>query len=173
MSCDLLPTEIPGPHFQGDISDALRDSYDLIILHPPCTRIALCGNSTYGRGMPKHAERIEALDWTETLWNTAKSRSPRVALEQPKSTLGCRIGKRTQKIQPYQFGHLEQKETWLWLYGLPSLIETINVYDEMMLLPRNQRERIHFMAPSKTRATDRSRTFSGIAEAMAEQWGNV
>jgi hypothetical protein len=85
--------------------------------------------------------------------------------------LGSRIGKRSQAIQPYQFGHLEQKETWLWLHGLPLLTETNNVFDEMMKLPRKERERIHFMSPSESRGHERSRTFTGIADAMAEQWG--
>ncbi len=170
-SCDLLPSENQGNHIQGDIWAALRDSWDFIILHPPCTRIALCGNATYGRGKPKHAGRLEALAWTEALWNAARDCSSRVALEQPKSVLGSRIGKRSQAIQPYQFGHLEQKETWLWLHGLPLLTETNNVFDEMMKLPRKERERIHFMSPSESRGHERSRTFTGIADAMAEQWG--
>ena len=87
------------------------------------------------------------------------------------NVLGAKIGKRTQAIQPYQFGHQEQKETWLWLHGLLPLTPTKNVYDQMMKLPRKERERLHFLSPGPNRAKERSRTFQGIADAMAEQWG--
>lgn len=170
VSCDLLPCERPGRHLQCDVMDVLGYGWDLIMMHPPCTKIALCGNATYGRGMARHSERIAALDWTELLWRTAVSLCPRVGLENPKNVLGARIGKRTQTIHPWQFGHLEQKETWLWLHGIPKLNPTEIVYDEMMKLPRNQRERIHYMAPSDTRGQERSRTFPGIARAMSLQW---
>ena len=86
------------------------------------------------------------------------------------NVLGAKIGKRTQAIQPYQFGHKEQKETWLWLHGLPPLKQTENVCDRMMKLPKKQRERLHYLSPSADRAKERSRTFQGIADAMAGQW---
>lgn len=144
--------------------------WDMIVLHPPCTAIALCGNASYGRGMRYHARRLESLEWTEKLWRLAVSVCPRVALENPKNVLGARIGKRTQSIHPWQFGHPEMKETWLWLHGLPPLTETHNVHAEMMLLPKCQRERIHYMAQSETRGKDRALTFNGIAKAMSQQW---
>jgi hypothetical protein len=87
------------------------------------------------------------------------------------NVLGAKIGKRTQAIQPYQFGHREQKETWLWLHGLPPLTPTDDVHAQMMKLPRKKRERLHYLSPGPNRAKERSRTFAGIAEAMAEQWG--
>lgn len=171
MSCDLLPTESPGPHYQGDMWDILDDAWDLIIMHLPCTKIALCGNSTYGKGMKKHHERIEAIEWTKATYEKACHVCKKVVLENPKNVMGRYIGKHTQVIQPYQFGHPESKETWLWLHGLEPLQETNNVYDEMMSLPKNKRERIHYMPPSKNRGLDRSRTYPGIADAFAEQWG--
>lgn len=173
FSCDLLPARNGGAHFQQDILELLRmtrGQWDIVILHPPCTALALCGNSTYGRGMAKHAQRLEALDWTEALWREATAHCAHVMLENPKNVLGARIGRHSQVIHPWQFGHPEQKETWLWLHGLPPLVETQNVYEEMMALPKAKRERIHYMSPSDTRARDRSVTFSGIATAIAEQW---
>lgn len=87
------------------------------------------------------------------------------------NVLGAKLGKRTQTIQPYQFGHMEQKETWLWLHGLPPLKPTKNVCGQMMKLPRKQRERLYHLPPSPHRGKDRSRTFAGIADAMTKQWG--
>ena len=174
-SNDLLSSEVDGPHIRGDCMAALSShEWDLAILHPPCTRIALCGNATYGRGMPKHAARIEAINWTRALWEKAingANKNIRVAMENPKNVMGPVIGKRTQAIQPWQFGHMEQKETWLWLHNLPPLKPTKDVYEAMMKLPRNERERLHFMSPSANRGHERSRTFPGIASAMAAQWG--
>jgi hypothetical protein len=86
------------------------------------------------------------------------------------NVLGEKIGKKTQAIQPYQFGHKEQKETWLWLHGLPPLKPTKYVYKQTMKLPRKQRERLHYLSPGPNRGKERSRTFQGIADAMVEQW---
>lgn len=171
-SCDILPSEKDGNHLQCDIIEAiLSREWGFIGLHLPCTKIALCGNSTYGKGMVKHNERIESIKWTKKVYELAKSVCDKVYFENPMNVIGAYIGKKTQTIQPYQFGHLEQKETWLWLHGLPLLKETNNVYDEMMLLPKKERERIHYMSPGEHRGLDRSRTFINIASAMANQWG--
>lgn len=171
-SCDLLPSEETGQHLQCDIVEALdRWYWDLVVLHLPCTAIALCGNATYGRGCPKHAERLAAIEWTAKVWRLAIRDCPKVAFENPKNVMGKVIGKRTQVIQPFEFGHLERKETWLWLHGLPPLKPTNNVYIEMMKLPKKNRERLHYMSPSENRGHERSRTFQGIANAMADQWG--
>ena len=171
-SCDLLPTEIKGNHYQCDIIESFyKKSWDMIIMHLPCTKIALCGNSTYGYGMRKHNERLQAIEWTKNTYELAKKLFPKVAFENPKNVMGRYIGKRTQSIQPFQFGHMERKETWLWLWGLQPLQETDNVYDEMMMLPKSERERIFYMSPSEKRGMERSRTFPGIANAMANQWG--
>jgi len=174
-SCDLIPTRgNPDFHYQCDVKDALTEkSWDLVILHPDCTRLALCGNSTYGKGMPKHNERLWAIDWTLDLWERAKANSESVVLENPKSVifpLLRKAGATVQYVQPYQFGHLEQKCTGFALHNINPLVETDNVYEQMMLLPKNQRERIHYMAPSGTRKRDRSVTYQGIADAMANQW---
>lgn len=173
-SCDLLPSETEGNHLQMDVLDSVeRRIWDLIILHPPCTAIAICGNSTYGKRMPKNSERVTALAWTRNLWDEATRRCKHVALENPKNVLGAVIGKKTQSIHPWQYGHPEQKETWLWLHGLPPLMPTDDVYDEMMLLPKKQRERLHYMSPSANRGKERARFFKGWADAMATQWGNL
>lgn len=170
-SCDMLFTAIPGQHIRGDVMDAVRSRvWDCIILHPPCTKIALCSNGTYGANKSRHKERTESLDWTEALWRLAISVCGKVALENPKNMLGARIGPCTQKIQPWQFGHSEQKETWLWLHGLPPLVETNNVYESMMKLPKKLRERVHYMSPGSNRGHKRSLSYKGIASAMADQW---
>lgn len=173
VSCDLLPTETPGPHIQDDcVAVICREVFDMIIMHPPCTKIALSGNGTYGRGKPRHQERLDAIIWTRDLYIIATNRCNRVAMENPKNVMGREIGDHTV-IHPYQFGHKEQKETWLWLHGLPPLVPTHDVYDEMMALPREERERIFRLPPSKDRGHIRSVTYQGIANAMAEQWGGV
>jgi hypothetical protein len=170
-SCDLLDTEIPGQHYKCDILESFNKKvWDIIIIHLPCTKIALCGNSTYGKGMRKHSERIESIYWTKNVYETARQFCDKVVFENPKNVMGKYIGKHTQTIQPYQFGHLEKKETWLWILGLPNLVSTNCVYEEMMLLPKKERERIHYMSPSKVRGMERSRTYLGIAKAMANQW---
>lgn len=173
-SCDLLPSEQDGQHLQMDVYLAIvSQCWDLIMMHLPCTAIALCGNSTYGLGMSKHKNRIEAVSWTAKMWRFACSRCSKVGFENPKNVMGAVIGKRTQAVQPFQFGHLERKETWLWLHGLPPLKPTNNVFEAMMKLPKNQRERLHYMSPSKNRGQERSRTYQGIADAMADQWGSI
>lgn len=178
-SCDIQPTRgNPEWHYQCDIMAHLRTVpdkfYDLIILHPDCTAMAVCGNKTYANGTPLYHKRLEAIDWTIKLWNFAKQSGKRVALENPASVIFPHlreIGAVIQYIQPYQFGHMEQKKTGLALYNLPELVEENNVYEEMMKLPKNERERIHYMAPSDTRKRDRSVTYQGIANAFVNQWG--
>lgn len=176
LSCDLLPTDSPGPHHQGDIIEYLNsfdDGYfDLIIGHPECTKLCVSGNAHYGEGMPKYNERLDSVEWTMEFWNLAKSKSKSVCFENPVGVL-TRLGgmPKANYVQPWQFGHMEQKKTGLHLHNLLPLIETNNVYDEMMRLPKNKRERIHYLPPSKDRWKIRSTTFKGIAEAMADQWG--
>ena len=172
-SCDLLPTRgNPDWHYQADIMEILPLHYwKLAILHPDCTKLAVCGNSTYGRGKPKHQERIDALEWTIDLWDAATECAERVALENPASIIFRYLQAATYWIQPYQFGHMEQKKTGLALHNLPPLKETNNVYTEMMSLPKKERERIHYMSPGPNRKRDRSETFSGISDAAVSQWG--
>jgi hypothetical protein len=173
MSCDLLPTDAIGPHYQGDVYDMLSQDWDLIIAHPPCTALTVAGNSTYGEGQPKYAERLNAVEWTVNLWNAMKAASPRVCMENPVGVLRRLGGMHSpQFVQPYQFGHMEQKKTGLFLHGLLPLVETNNVFEAMMGLPKNVRERLHYLPPSSDRWKIRSTTYQGIADAMAKQWGS-
>ena len=171
VSCDLLPTESPGPHYQGDVFNMLNGRYDLIIAHPPCTSLTVAGNSTYGEGQAKYQERLDSVEWTKKLWKACVSVSDSVCFENPVGVLQ-RLGgfHKPQYVQPYQFGHLEQKKTGLFLHNLPELEPTDNVYEEMMKLPKRERERLHYLPPSPDRWKIRSTTFQGIADAMAAQW---
>ena len=177
VSNDILPTESrTGLHIQGDCFEAINTAsewwegeIDLIIMHPPCTALSVSGNSTYGKGKAKHNERLKSIDWTLSLYYFAQGKAKHVAMENPVNVLP---EKATQFIQPYQFGHLEQKKTGLWLHNLPKLVDTCNVYDKMMELPRQERMRLHYLPPSADRGKIRSITYDGIAEAMADQWGS-
>ena len=173
-SCDLLPTDKTGLHHQGDVYDMLNQRWDLIIAHPPCTALTVAGNSTYGEGQPKYEERLASVRWTVDLWNACKDVSPRVCFENPVGVLRRLGGMHApQFVQPYQFGHMEQKKTGLFLHGLPELKPTNNVYSDMMKLPKNVRERLHYLPPSPDRWKIRSTTYQGIADAMADQWGKL
>lgn len=186
ISCDILPTESPGPHHQGDIMDALdwksggyfdfleHKKFDLVIAHPPCTALSLSGNGTYGKTKEKHKMREDAIAWTLKLWKACKEHSLRVCFENPTSVIFQHLeGGQTQYIQPHMFGHKEQKKTGLCLYNLPELRPTRDAYEEMMLLPKKERERIHYMSPGKNRGKARSLFYRGIADAMAQQWGEI
>lgn len=178
MSCDLLPTDSPGPHHEGDVINLLNnlhDGYfDLIIAHPECTKLCVSGNSTYGLGMVKHNLRIESAQWTYEFWQLCKLKSSKVAFENPVGVLSRLTNiPKAKYIQPYQFGHLEQKKTGLHLHNLPELVETNNVYEQMMTLPKNVRERMHYLPPSVNRWKIRSTTYLGIAKAMDNQWGGL
>jgi site-specific DNA-cytosine methylase len=157
ISCDLLPTEKPGPHHQGDVRDIIGDGFDLMIAHPPCTHLAVSGARWFAE---KQAEQAEALAFVRFLMDAP---IPRIALENPVSIISSRIRKPTQIIQPWQFGHGETKATCLWLHNLPPLVPT-NVVD-------GREARVHRMPPGPDRWKERSRTFTGIAAAMALQWG--
>lgn len=157
VSCDLLPTESPGPHIEGDIRDVDLSRYDLMIAHPPCTHLAVSG-ARWFRG--KEVEQQESLDFVRYLLDAPV---PMIALENPVSIISSRIRKPDQIIQPWMFGHGETKATCLWLKGLPLLTPTDMV--------EGREARIHHMAPSPDRWKLRSTTYAGIAEAMAAQWG--
>jgi site-specific DNA-cytosine methylase len=157
MSCDLLPTEVPGPHYQGDVRDVLGDDWDLMIAHPPCTHLAVSGARWF---KDKLVEQAEALDFVRLLLDAPV---PRIALENPVSIISSRIRKPDQTIQPWQHGHGETKATCLWLQNLPPLTPT-NIVE-------GREARVHRMPPSPDRWKERSRTFEGIAQAMADQWG--
>ena len=168
MSCDLLPTDVPGPHYQGDVFDIIEDGWDLMIAHPPCTNIAVSGAAWFKEKIADGRQQA-ALDF---VWLLMVADIPRIAIENPVSVISSKIRKPDQIVQPWMFGHKEQKATCLWLKGLPNLRETNNVRAEMMLLPKRERERLHYLPPSPTRWKERSKTYQGIADAMAEQWGN-
>lgn len=158
MSCDLLPTDADGPHYQGDVRDVLNDGWDLMIAHPPCTHLAVSGARWF---KDKQVEQAEALAFVRLLMDAPV---PRIAIENPVSVISSRIRKPDQTIQPWQFGHGETKATCLWLKGLPKLTPT-NIVDGRV-------NRIHRMPPSPERWKLRSTTYKGIATAMAAQWGN-
>lgn len=172
-SCDLLPTDVPGPHFQGDVTSILHMGpmgWDLMIAHPPCTYLARSGmrwlkdQPPLKSGKPVGAERrallAESLELFYTLLN---AHIPMVCVENPRSFLIPTPA--TQYIQPWQFGHGEVKETGLWLRNLPRLTPT-SIVDGRVA-------RVHKMGPGPDRWKERSRTYTGIAEAMAQQWGSL
>lgn len=172
MSCDLLPCDVAGPHYQGDVRDVLGQDWDLLIAHPPCTFMANSGV----RHLYSRPDRWADLDAAAVFFRLfLDAPIPRKAIENPimhKHAIE-RIGgvKQSQVIQPWMFGHLEQKATCLWLTGLPLLRPTNNVKEEMMRLPIKERQRLHYLPPSPDRWRLRSKTYDGIAAAMAEQWG--
>ena len=164
-SCDLLPTEIPGNHVQGDIESALHPLmkpfwvWDLMIAFPPCTHLAISG-ARWFRG--KEIEQVEAVEFFMKLANANISK---IAIENPIGIMSVRWRKPDQIIQPWQFGHGETKATCLWLKNLP-LLQPTNIVG-------GRTARVHREPPSPDRWRNRSRTFQGIADAMAEQWGNL
>lgn len=177
-SCDLLDTEVDGPHIIGDVLPiAYSGDWDLMIAHPPCTYLTNSGTTwLYNKDGTKNEERWqnmrEAADFFRALYNAPISKK---ALENPiqhkhaREAHGC--GKATQYVQPWWFGHPEQKATGLWLQNLPPLTKTNEVKAEMMALPDRERQRLFHLPPSEDRWKIRSRTFEGLASAMAEQWG--
>lgn len=160
-SCDLLPTEgNPTYHYEGDIFEFIPHyTWDLMIAHPPCTHLSVSGARWF---KDKQVEQAEALDFVRKLLDAP---IPRIALENPISIISTKIRKPDQIIQPWMFGHGETKATCLWLKNLPKL-EATNVVE-------GRENRIWKMSPSENRWKERSRTFKGIAEAMADQWGNL
>ncbi len=171
-SCDLEPSEADGSHIIGDIftAIALCKHWDLIILHPECTHMAVCGNGTWAGT----DERVEAVSWTVKLWIAAVKACKRVCLENPNSVIHPVLrkhGANTQYVQPWWFGHPETKNTGLTKIGLPDLVKTNDVYEEMMRLPKKERHKVWYASPGKNRSIDRARAYPGMANALAEQWG--
>ena len=158
MSCDILPTESEGPHYQGDVRDILDQDWDVMIAHPPCTHLAVSGARWFPEKRADGRQQA-ALDFVRALLDAPIDR---IALENPISIISTKIRRPDQIIQPWQFGHGETKATCLWLKGLPKLVPTDVV--------TGRSDRIHKLPPSADRAKLRSLTYQGIAEAMAEQW---
>jgi site-specific DNA-cytosine methylase len=157
ISCDLLPTDALGPHYQGDVRDIIADGFDLMVAHPPCTHLAVSGARWF---KDKQTEQAEALNFVRLLLSAPIDK---IALENPISIISSRIRKPNQIIQPWQFGHGETKATCLWLKNLPCLAPT-NIVE-------GREAKVHRMPPSPDRWKLRSTTYKGIAEAMAKQWG--
>jgi site-specific DNA-cytosine methylase len=160
ISCDLLPTETPGPHHQGPVEDVLYDGWDLMIAHPPCTHLAVSGSRHFPEKIADGRQQ-EALAFVRLLMDAPIDR---YAIENPVSVISSAIRPPDQIIQPWQFGHGEVKATCLWLKNLPKLTSTNCV--------EGREQRIHLMPPGPDRWKERSRTFQGIADAMGQQWGN-
>lgn len=159
MSCDLLPTDAPGPHYQGDMFDLELSSFDLLVAFPPCTDIAVSGARWFAE---KRADgrQDRALDFVRRIM---AADVPRIAIENPVSIISTAIRKPDQTIQPWQHGHGETKRTCLWLKGLPKLTPTDIV--------EGREQRIWKLPPTADRWKLRSQTYPGIAAAMADQWG--
>jgi len=166
MSCDLLPTEQPGPHYMGDVFDVIDYPWDLMIAHPPCTDLSVSGAAWFEKKKTNGSQQMSA----SFFMMLAKSDIPRIAIENPICIMSRLWRKPDQIIQPWMFGHMEQKATCLWLKNLPVLHPSNDVKAQMMELPKNKRERLHYLPPSDDRWKLRSETFQGIADAMAEQW---
>lgn len=156
VSCDLLPTDQPGPHYQGDVFDIINDGWDLMVAHPPCTHLAVSGARWFHK---KQREQEEALDFVRRLMAAPIAQ---IAIENPVSVISSKIRKPDQIIQPWMFGHGETKATCLWLKNLPPLQPTQIV--------SGRASTIHRMPPSEHRWKLRSLTYQGIADAIGDQW---
>lgn len=158
-SCDLLESEIPGQHIQGDVLKYIDDGWDMMIAHPPCTYLAVSG-ARWFRNKERWERQKKAIEFFMKLVNAPVEK---IAVENPVSIMSTRYRKSDQIIQPWMFGHGETKTTCLWLKNLPKLKHT-NIVE-------GRNSRIHKMQPGYDRWKNRSRTYQGIADAMAEQWG--
>tara|TARA_R100000655_G_scaffold18287_1_gene38543 strand:- start:719 stop:1372 length:654 start_codon:yes stop_codon:yes gene_type:complete len=161
-SCDLEPTDIPGKHHQGDVLPLLSDDWDLVLAFPPCTHLASSG-ARWFKEKREDGRQEAAINFFMAF--TKLDHIPQVAIENPIGIMSSQFRKPDQIVQPWEFGHGETKATCLWLKGLP-LLRSTKVVD-------GREERIHRMAPSPDRSKKRSETYSGIAMAMAQQWGKA
>lgn len=171
ISCDILPCESEyytksDRHYQGDVMDILNDDWDMMIAHPPCTHLSVSGARWFTSGHKPMYLRDEAIEFVRTLM---EADIEKICIENPVSVISSYIRKSDQTINPYQFGHKEYKRTCLWLKNLPKLVETDNVKEETDKLPRNEKYRIWWLGSGKWK--ERSKFYTGIAKAMAEQWG--
>lgn len=172
MSCDLLPTEAEGPHYQGDVRDLLGEPFDLVVAHPPCDFLANSGVRWLYSDPLRWQGLIEGAAFFRLMFSF---NAPRIAVENPIqhrwAKLAHGIGEPSQTIQPWHFGHPESKRTALWLRGLPLLQPTNDVRDAMAMLPKSVTQRVHYASPGPDRWKIRSKFFPGVAAAMAAQWG--
>jgi len=168
-SCDLLPTDVEGQHIQGDVLKILNNQdWNLVIAHPPCTFLTVSNAKNWAE-LQANGKQQAAIDFVEAIYF---SECPHVCLENPVGALSTKskLGKATQYIQPYEFGHPEQKKTGLWLKGLPKLKGT--KFIDVSGLPKKDVQRLHYLGPSKDRWKLRSTTYQGIADAMAQQFSD-
>lgn len=179
FSCDLLPCSGGHPewHIEGDVLNVLADNWNMMIAHPTCTYLANSGvRWLYNKDGSRNEDRWKKIKKGAEFFKTLlEAPIPLIAVENPiphKYAVALIGKKHDQCIQPYHFGHTESKATCFWLKGLPKLRHTNNVKEDWKQLPKNQRERLHYLPPRPDRAKLRSKTFSEIAEALAEQWGN-
>lgn len=187
-SCDLKPSEDNSEHHvqmdaalvMGSATTYCNGSgnrWDLIIMHPPCTALTVAGNHVYAKGKPKHDDRLKAIHWVTLMWSRATRFADRVAMENPQGVLSTGFRRPDQYIQPYQFGDDASKNTGLWLHNLPKLEETTRCAGRLV----NGVERWanqtdsgqNKLGPSPERATERARTYAGIASAIVDQWGEL
>ena len=170
-SCDLLPTDQPSDkHIQGDCLEVIASQkWDMIIAHPPCTHLSLSG-AKYWAEKRADGRQQKAIKFVEDIWDAD---CPLICIENPVGALTkhSKLGKASVYIQPYEFGHAEQKRTGLWLKRLPKLQGT--KFIDVKGLPNKERHRLHWLPPSKDRWKIRSTTFTGIALAMSSQWNEV
>lgn len=174
ISCDILQTESPGPHYVGDVRDLLDRKWDLIVAHPPCTFLAQSGVQWLRKVEGRWQQMLDAVDFFNLFLDHP---CQKICIENPvmhgyaKERL--RMPNYTQKIQPFHHGHPERKATCLWLKGLPLLRASNNVSEQMIGVHAGETNRVHWEPPGKDRQKNRSRTYLGIAQAMADQWGGM
>ena len=170
MSCDILPTDVPGPHYQGDVMDIINDGWDLMIAHPPCTHLAVSGAKHFAKKRADGRQQ-QGIDFFMSLANAPIDR---YAIENPVCIMSTIWRKPDQIIQPYQFGHTSRKTTCLWLKGLPDLIPTQIVEPELYVCKNGKtfsKDYMVALSAGERRGHLRSKTYQGIADAMAQQWG--
>jgi len=171
MSCDLLPTDAPGPHYQGDVADIINDGWDMMIAHPPCTYLSVSGMHWTARGLRDPQLTEDALAFVKFLMDAPIER---IAIENPISVISSRIRKPDQIINPWQFGHDASKRTCLWLKGLPLLTPTEIIEPRIVNGKKRWANQTdsgqNRLPPSEDRWKIRSETYEGIAQAMAKQW---
>ena len=171
MSCDLLPTDVQGNHYQGDVRDVLNDGWDLMIAHPPCTYLAVSGLHWNKRVPGREQKTEQALEFVRLLLDAPIER---IALENPVSCISTRIRKPDQIVQPWWFGDDASKKTCLWLKNLPPLVETDRLAGDSSTRRANQTASgQNKLPPSADRWKIRSKTYPGIARAMAQQWSEL
>lgn len=172
ISCDLIPTESPGPHYQGDVFDIIDDGFDMLIAFPPCTYLCTTANRSFLNNPDRWQKRLDAMLFVHKLMNADIDK---ICIENPQGVISSHIRKPDQYIQPYDFGHCDSKMTGLWLKNLPLLKPTHTVEPIWKIAPSGKRMSVtHWDSPSTGRPEMtklRAVTYQGIADAFANQWG--